>query len=62
MFARLAAAIQRGQVHTVQQGGQGFGAGGGTVVVDDNCNVGPPSLNADVRLSLSGLRRFLDLS
>ena len=62
MFARLAAAIQRGQITTVQQGGQGVGAGGGTVVVDDNCNVGPPSLYADVPLSLSGLRSFLDLS
>ena len=37
MLARFAAALQRGQIQGV--GGQGFGGGGGTIVVDDNCLV-----------------------
>ena len=39
MLARFAAALQRGQVQAIA-GGQGFGGGGGTIVVDDqNCLV-----------------------
>jgi hypothetical protein len=37
MLARFAAALQRGQIQAV--GGQGFGGGGGTIVIDDNCLV-----------------------
>ena len=40
MLARLAAALQRGQIQAV--GGQGFGGGGGTIIVDDNCLVSWP--------------------
>ena len=36
MLARFAAALQRGQIQAV--GGQGFGGGGGTIVVNDNDN------------------------
>lgn len=37
MLARFAAALQRGQIQGI--GGQGFGGGGGTIVVDNNCLV-----------------------
>ncbi|EHY53407.1 hypothetical protein HRR83_003614 [Exophiala dermatitidis] len=37
MLARLAMALQRGQIEAI--GEQGFGAGGATIVVDENCQV-----------------------
>jgi hypothetical protein len=37
MLARFAMALQRGQIEAI--GGQGFGGQGGTIVVDDNCEV-----------------------
>ncbi len=37
MLARFAMAIQRGQIEAI--GDQGFGGQGGTIVVDDNCEV-----------------------
>ena len=37
MLARFARALQRGQIQIAGQGGPG--AGGGTIVVDDNCLV-----------------------
>lgn len=44
MLARFAAALQRGQIQTIE-GGQGFGGGGGTIVVDDNCSVSYSALS-----------------
>lgn len=39
MMARLLLALRDGEVQGIQ-GGQGFGGGGGTIVVDENCSVG----------------------
>lgn len=49
MLARLAAALQRGQIQAVM--GQGFGGTGGTVVVDDNCLVSLLSVWKDQKSS-----------
>ena len=37
MLTRLAMVLQQGQIEAI--GGQGFGGQGGTIVVDDNCEV-----------------------
>lgn len=47
MLARFAAALQRGQIQGI--GGQGFGGGGGTIVVDDNCLVCRSSPSPDLK-------------
>jgi len=40
MLARLALALQNGQLQGIEGvGGQGFGGEGGTIVVDENCTV-----------------------
>jgi hypothetical protein len=39
MLARFAAALQRGQIVGIAQGGIAVGDGGGTVVIDENCMV-----------------------
>ncbi len=40
MLARLALALQNGQLQGIEGvGGQGFGGEGGTIVVDENCSV-----------------------
>lgn len=40
MMARLLLALRDGEIQGVQGvGGQGFGGGGGTIVVDENCSV-----------------------
>jgi len=40
MLARLAIALQNGQLQGIEGiGGQGFGGEGGTVIVDENCSV-----------------------
>lgn len=39
-MARLLLALRDGEVQGIQGvGGQGFGGGGGTIVVDENCSV-----------------------
>lgn len=44
MMARLLLALRDGEVQGVQGvGGQGFGGGGGTIVVDENCSVSAAS-------------------
>lgn len=39
MLARFAAALQRGQIAGIAQGGFGIAGEGGTIVIDDNCTV-----------------------
>jgi len=40
MLARIAAAIQNGDIQGIEGvAGQGFGGTGGTIVIDDNCSV-----------------------
>lgn len=40
MLARLALALQNGQLQGIEGvGGQGFGGEGGMIVVDENCEV-----------------------
>lgn len=40
MLARIAAALQNGELQGIEGiTGQGFGGGGGTIVIDDNCLV-----------------------
>lgn len=40
MLTRLALALQNGELQGIEGiGGQGFGGGGGTIVVDENCSV-----------------------
>lgn len=40
MLARLVLAAQNGELQGIEGiGGQGFGGGGGTIVVDENCQV-----------------------
>lgn len=41
MLTRLLLMAQNGELQGIEGiGGQGFGGGGGTIVIDENCSVG----------------------